>query len=214
MWSQDITKSLERAGVIAVVVLDREQDAVPTARALLRGGISHMEPTLRTEAAPAALEAIVREVPEMVVGAGTVLRAEQVAQVKQIGVQFAVAPGFNPVVAAAAAEAGLPFAPGVATPSDIEAAYYHGCRVLKLFPATPLGGPKFLKSVNAAYRHLGLRFIPTGGVTAETMADWLALPEVLAVGGSWLAPTGLIREGNWDEIERRARDAVARGRER
>ena len=214
MWSQEITKSLERAGIVAVVVLDREQDAVPTARALLRGGVSHMEPTLRTEAAPAALQAIVREVPEMTVGAGTVLTAEQVARVTEIGVRFAVAPGFNPAVAAAAATAGLSFAPGVATPSDIEAAYYHGCRVLKLFPATPLGGPQFLKSVNAAYRHLGLRFIPTGGVTAETMTDWLALPEVLAVGGSWLAPAGLIRDGNWDEIERRARDAVTRGAER
>ncbi len=214
MWSQEITKSLERAGIVAVVVLDREQDAVPTARALLRGGVSHMEPTLRTEAAPAALQAIVREVPEMTVGAGTVLTAEQVARVTEIGVRFAVAPGFNPAVAAAAATAGLSFAPGVATPSDIEAAYYHGCRVLKLFPATPLGGPQFLKSVNAAYRHLGLRFIPTGGVTAETMTDWLALPEVIAVGGSWLAPAGLIRDGNWDEIERRARDAVTRGAER
>ena len=214
MWSQEITKSLERAGIVAVVVLDRERDAVPTARALLRGGVSHMEPTLRTEAGPAALQAIVREVPEMTVGAGTVLTAEQVARVTEIGVRFAVAPGFNPAVAAAAATAGLSFAPGVATPSDIEAAYYHGCRVLKLFPATPLGGPQFLKSVNAAYRHLGLRFIPTGGVTAETMTDWLALPEVIAVGGSWLAPAGLIRDGNWDEIERRARDAVTRGAER
>jgi len=211
MWSQELLTSLEHSRIVAVVILDREQDAVPTARALARGGISHMEPTLRTAAAPAALEAIIREVPEMTVGAGTVLSEEQVAHVSEIGVHFAVAPGFNPVVAAAAAKVGLSFAPGVATPSDIEAAYSHGCRVLKLFPATPLGGPAFLKSVNAAYRHLGLRFIPTGGVTADTMADWLALPEVLAVGGSWLAPADLIRDGNWDEIERRAKDAVARG---
>lgn len=195
---------------MAVVVLDREEDAIPLAHALVRGGITCLEPTLRTAAAPAALHAIRREVPQMTLAAGTVLSSQQVRLVQEIGVQFAVAPGFNPEVVAAAAEADLPFAPGVATPSDIEAAYAQGCAVLKLFPATPLGGPAYLKSVNAAYRHLGLRFIPTGGVTAETMGDWLAMPEVLAVGGSWLAPTALIHERNWDEIERRARAAVAR----
>jgi 2-dehydro-3-deoxyphosphogluconate aldolase/(4S)-4-hydroxy-2-oxoglutarate aldolase len=148
----------------------------------------------------------------MTVGAGTVLSADQVRLVREIGVQFAVAPGCNPEVVTAAAEADLPFAPGVATPSDIEAAHGRGCTVLKLFPATALGGPSYLKSVNAAYRHLGLRFIPTGGVTAETMVDWLAMPEVLAVGGSWLAPAALLHEQNWDEIERRARDAVERAK--
>ncbi|MEX2443318.1 MAG: bifunctional 4-hydroxy-2-oxoglutarate aldolase/2-dehydro-3-deoxy-phosphogluconate aldolase [Alkalispirochaeta sp.] len=210
MWSQEILNSLEKSKIVAVVVLDREQDAVFTARALVRGGITHMEPTLRTEEAPAALQAIVREVPEMTVGAGTVLTTDQVNLVKQIGAQFAVAPGFNPAVVAAAEAVGLPFAPGVATPSEIEGAYGRGCTVLKLFPATPLGGPSYLKSVNAAYRHLRLRFIPTGGVTENTMVDWLSVPEVLAVGGSWLAPADLIHAGDWDEIERRATSAVDR----
>lgn len=211
MWPQRIIESLE-SKIVAVVVFEREQDAVPTARALARGGITCIEPTLRTDAAPAALRAILREVPEMTVGAGTVLSADQVRLVREIGVQFAVAPGCNSEVVTAAAEADLPFAPGVATPSEIEAAHGRGCGVLKLFPATALGGPAYLKSVNAAYRHLGLRFIPTGGVTAETMVDWLAMPEVLAVGGSWLAPAALLHDQNWDEIERRARDAVERAK--
>lgn len=210
MWIQELTTALECAKIIAVVVVDRVDDAVQTARALVRGGITHLELTLRTPCALDALRAVVDSVPRMTVGAGTMLSVGQLEPVKTAGAAFAVAPGFNPQVVAAAGELGLPFAPGIATPSEIEASYAAGCRFLKLFPATPLGGVGYLKSVNAAYGHLGLRYLPLGGVTPTTMVEWLGLPEVAAVGGSWLAPRDLIRKQRWQEIEQRARDAVMR----
>ena len=210
MWTQELMTALERARIIGVVVVDRVDDAVQAARALVRGGVTHLELTLRTDCALDALRAVVDSVPRMTVGAGTVLSVEQLEQVKTAGAAFAVAPGFNPQVVAAAGELPLPFAPGIATPSEIEAAYAAGCRLLKLFPATPLGGTGYLKSVNAAYGHLGLRYIPLGGVGPDTLGAWFGLPEVVAVGGSWLAPRDLIKNQRWEAIEQRARDAVTR----
>lgn len=208
MWTQQLTTALERAKIVTVMVVDEVEDAVQAARALVRGGVTHLELTLRTERAVDAVKAVVDSVPQMTVGAGTVLTVQQLEQVKAAGAAFAVAPGFNPKIVAAADQLGIPFAPGIATPSEIEAAYEAGCRLLKLFPATPLGGVSYLKSVNAAYGHLGLQYIPLGGVSQTTMSDWLGLPEVLAVGGSWLAKRDLIKAQQWDEIERRARDAA------
>ncbi|MFN2312322.1 MAG: bifunctional 4-hydroxy-2-oxoglutarate aldolase/2-dehydro-3-deoxy-phosphogluconate aldolase [Spirochaetia bacterium] len=208
MWSKELTESLSKNPIIAVLVFGDPADAVPTAQALVRGGVFHVELALRTAGSMEALKAVIAEVPELVVGVGTVLQPEQVYEIKELGAAFAVSPGFNPRVVEAARDSNLPFAPGVATPSEIEAAYSLGCRLLKLFPAEPLGGIKYLQSVNSAYRHLGLSYIPLGGVTRENMNDWLALPEVLAVGGSWLAPKNLIVNKNWREIEDRARDAA------
>lgn len=210
MWSRDLTESLRKSPVVAVLVFEDAADSVPTAQALVRGGVTHVELALRTHVSMDALTAIVAEVPELVVGVGTVLTTEQVHAIKELGVAFAVSPGFNPRVVEAARDCALPFAPGIATPSDIEAAYSLGCSLLKLFPAEPLGGIRYLQSVNAAYRHLGLSYIPLGGVSRENMNDWLALPEVLAVGGSWIAPKDLIESKNWNEIEARARDATER----
>ncbi len=209
MWSTDLTESLRKSPIVAVLVFEDPADAVPTAQALVRGGVTHIELALRTKGSMDALKAVMAEVPELVVGVGTVLQPEQVREVKDLGVAFAVSPGFNPAVVEAARDCGLAFAPGIATPSDIEAAYSLGCTLLKLFPAEPLGGITYLQSVNAAYRHLGLSYIPLGGVSRENMNDWLALPEVLAVGGSWIAPKNLISSKNWNEIEDRARDASA-----
>lgn len=209
----EAARRVYEAGVVAVLVVDREEDAVPLAEALMRGGIRAMELTLRTPAALGGLRAIRRAVPEMIAGVGTVLTPEQVDQVLDAGAAFGVAPGLNPRVVARAREIGLPFAPGIATPTDIELAVEMGCRLLKYFPAQSLGGLKRLKDMDAPYHHLDLRYIPLGGIHAENMADYLASPLIHAVGGSWLAPRDVILEGGWDRIAAAAREAADRVRE-
>lgn len=203
-----VFRKLEAAAVAAVVTLADESQAVPLARALLDGGVRAMELTLRSEAALRGLEAIAREVPEMVLGAGTVLSASQVQAVRDCGASFAVAPGTNAEVVRAAADGGLPFAPGIATPSDIEAALALGCRVMKFFPAEGMGGLPYLQSIAAPYRHLGLRYIPLGGVNGANLADYLGAPDVLAVGGSWLVPKPMIEAKNWKAIAELAGHAM------
>ena len=203
----EIIARLQRCGIVAVLVIDRVDDAVPLARALLDGGVDVMELTLRTPAAVAALHVIRREVPEMLAGMGTVLTPQQVAEVHAAGAAFGVAPGMNPRVIREAQRLGLPFAPGVVTPSDTEAALELGCRELKFFPAEPSGGLAYLKSLAAPYAHLGLRFLPLGGLHAGNLADYLADPLILAVGGSWLAPRKLISGQRWKEITQRVREA-------
>ncbi len=207
MFPEDLAECVRGAGIIAVLVIDREEDAVPLARALLAGGVGVMELTLRTDAALDALRAIRKDVPEMVAGVGTVLTPKQVGQVAGAGGAFGVSPGVNPRVIKAAAEAGLPFAPGVATPSDIEASLEFGCRLLKFFPCEPSGGLPFLKAMAAPYAHLGLQFIPLGGVNAKNMSAYLADPLVSALGGSWLAPREAIRAGQWEGITGLAAEA-------
>jgi 2-dehydro-3-deoxyphosphogluconate aldolase / (4S)-4-hydroxy-2-oxoglutarate aldolase len=205
----DLTGVLAGHSVIAVLIVDDLADAVPLAETLLEGGITAMELTLRTPVALDALQAIREKVPEMVAGVGTVLTREQVRQVKSAGAAFAVAPGMNPNVLDEAAKQGLPFAPGVATPSDIEAALEFGCRIMKFFPAVPSGGLDYLKSMAAPYLHLGLQFIPLGGLNEDNVQDWLESPLVCAVGGSWIAPRKLIQEKTRAEIRRRAEAATA-----
>ncbi len=167
-----------------------------------------IELTLRTKAAITILEKLCAEVPELLVGAGTVLTPQQVTQVKAAGAAFAVAPGMNRRVVEAAQAADLPFAPGICTPSDIEAALELDCRCLKFFPSEPLGGLRYLKTMAAPYAHLGLRYIPLGGVSPTNAASYLAEPTVLALGGSWIAPADGIRDGDWSGITRRAREAM------
>lgn len=199
---------LESVGILAVLIVDDVQDAVPLARVLMDHGIRGMELTLRTPAAFTALDAIRAEVPAMFSGVGTVLTAEQVRAAKDHGSAFGVAPGYNREVVAAANAMGLPFAPGIATPSEIEGAYSQGCQVLKYFPAEGMGGIPYLQSINAPYRHLGLRYIPLGGVGAHNLREYLALPEVIAIGGSWIAPQGLIQARDWRAIARNAEQAA------
>jgi len=198
---------LRQSPVIAVLVIDDALDAVPLARALLRGGVSAMELTLRTPAAFDALKRISSEVPDLYAGVGTILSPDQIVRVKAGGAAYGVAPGFNPAVVDAAREADLPFAPGIATPSEIEAAYGRGCTVLKIFPSESLGGLSYLKAVAAPYSHLDIAYIPLGGVSMKNLASYLEYPEVLAVGGSWLATRDLIREKDWDTVSRNCREA-------
>ena len=205
-------KTLERiaeTGVVAVLVVDQVERAVPLARALLAGGVDVMELTLRTAVALDALRAIKNEVAEMIVGAGTVLRPEQVRQVAEAGAAFAVAPGMNPRVVQTAQAAGLPFMPGVATPSDIEQALECGCRELKFFPAEPSGGLNYLKNVAAPYAHLNVRYIPLGGISPANAGSYLEDSQVLAVGGSWIAKREMIQAGNWAAITRSSAEARA-----
>ena len=200
---------LTRYSIVAVVAIDAAEDAVPLARALLAGGVSTVEVTMRTPAALDAIAAIAADVPEIGIGAGTVLDPDHCAAAVDRGARFAVAPGLNPAVVEAAAAAGLPFAPGVATPSELDTAIRMGCRVVKFFPAAALGGTRYLKAVSAPYRHLGVRFVPTGGGSIDNLEEWLQLDEVEAVGGTWLARSADISSHRWDDIEERARKAVA-----
>jgi len=213
MKSQFPTELLERmeaCGVIAVLVIDRIEHGPPLAKALLAGGIDVMELTLRTPEAIGALQAIRAEVPEMVAGIGTILSAEQVDEVVAADAAFGVAPGLNRCVVARAQERGLPFAPGVTTASEIEAAAEMGCRELKFFPAQPSGGMAYLSATAAPYAHLGLRFIPLGGLNEGNMNEYLKSDLVAAIGGSWIAPRNLIQQEDWSAITNNAAEAKRR----
>ena len=207
-FDPELATRIESFGVIAVLVVDRADDAIPLAKALLDGGVGVMELTLRTPAALEALRKIRAAVPEMIAGVGTILTPAQVQEAKEAGASFGVAPGTNGKVLAAARAAGLPFAPGIATPSDIESALEHGCRLLKFFPSEPSGGLSFLKNIAAPYAHLGLKYIPLGGVNEKNLPVYLGEPIVGAIGGSWLAPRELINSADWKTITNRCAAAV------
>ncbi len=195
--------------VVAVLIIDDARDAVPLAEALVAGGVRSIELTLRTDAAFEALSAIKKGVPEITAGVGTVIFPEQVRPVVDAGADFAVAPGFSRGVVEAALTLGLPFAPGIATPSDIEAALPFGFRVLKFYPAEAMGGLPYLGAMTAPYRHLGLSFVPLGGVNTGNLKEYLASPLIAAVGGSWIAKRELIRAKDWETIRRNAAEATA-----
>ncbi len=207
MMNADLQQRFRDERIAAVLIIENPAHAAPLVGALREGGIHCVELTLRT---PAALE-VLREMramaPDFLLGAGTVLTPQQIAEVKEVGADFAVAPGCNPKVVAAARDAGLFFAPGIATPTDIEMALQEECRVLKFFPAETSGGLAHLESMAAPYRHLGLQFIPLGGINPGNLAIYLASPLIAAVGGSWIAPQNLIRDGDWTGISRRAAEA-------
>ena len=205
----ELTERIGRCGVVAVLVVDEAKHAVPLARALVKGGVDVMELTLRTPAALDALRAIAAEVPEMLPGIGTILTPEQVREVAEAKAAFGVAPGLNRRVVEEAQRVGLPFAPGVATASDLEAALELGCPDVKFFPAEASGGLAYLKSMAAPYAHLGVRFIPLGGLKAENCQPYLEASNVLAVGGSWLAPRGDVQNESWQTITDRAAHARA-----
>lgn len=191
---------LHRTGVLAVLMVDDANDAVPLAQALKAGGVDAVELTLRTDAAMEALKRIRAEVPEMLVGVGTILTPQQVNAVKEAGAAFGVAPGMNPRVVSEANRIGLPFSPGVCTPTDIELAIEQGCRVLKFFPSEPSGGLTYLRTIAAPFAHLGVKYIPLGGVNAANAEAYLRESSVLALGGSWLGPKDLIKAKDWKAI--------------
>jgi 2-dehydro-3-deoxyphosphogluconate aldolase/(4S)-4-hydroxy-2-oxoglutarate aldolase len=196
---------MQDAPVIPVIVLHDVKHAVALARALVAGGIRMLEVTLRTPQALACLEAIAREVPEAVAGAGTVRSAADVQASLNAGARFAVSPGYTHTVGQACRDAGLPLLPGVATGSEIMAAQEDGYNELKFFPAMQAGGPAMLKAWGGPF--IDVRFCPTGGVTQTNAAEFLALPNVACVGGSWLTPTDALAAGDWARITALARDA-------
>jgi 2-dehydro-3-deoxyphosphogluconate aldolase/(4S)-4-hydroxy-2-oxoglutarate aldolase len=200
---------LRDEGVIAVLTVDRVAHAVPLARALVDGGIGILELTMRTPVAVEAVGEIQRNVPEVVVGIGTIIASDQAIEAAAAGAVFGVAPGLNPQVVRAARDRDLPFIPGVVTPSEVERAVDLGCRVLKFFPAEASGGLPYLKSMATPYDHLDLRYVPLGGINAGNLRDYLEDPRILAVGGSWIATRKLIAAEDWATITANAREARA-----
>jgi len=188
----------EHTAVLPVLAIERLEDAVPLARALARGGLRLLEVTFRTEAAPAAIAAIAREVPEAVVGAGTLLRPADVTRAAEAGARFLVSPGFTPELVAAGLASEVPYLPGVATASEVMLARSLGCSFLKFFPASAMGGPATLAAFAPVFR--GIAFCPTGGITADTAHSYLSLPNVPMVGGSWMAPASALAERDWARI--------------
>jgi 2-dehydro-3-deoxyphosphogluconate aldolase/(4S)-4-hydroxy-2-oxoglutarate aldolase len=186
------------ATVIPVLTIERIQDAVPLAHALVAGGVRTLEVTLRTSVAIEAARAIMAEVPEAVVGIGTILNPADFTRVEKLGVAFAISPGLIPDLLKVATDSSLPFAPGIASASELMMALSHGFDVAKYFPAEPAGGIKGLRALAGPFP--SVRFCPTGGVGEANAATWLAEPNVVAVGGSWLCPTAEIRAGNWAGI--------------
>lgn len=201
---------MQDAPVIPVIVLTDVAQAVLMARALVAGGIRMLEVTLRTPQALACIEAIARDVPEAVVGAGTVRSAADAQASALAGARFVVSPGYTAAVGQACRDAGLPLLPGVATASEIMTAQDDGLSELKFFPAMQTGGPAMLKAWSGPFG--GVRFCPTGGVTAANAVDFLALPNVVCVGGSWLTPPDALARGNWAQITALAFQASRLGR--
>jgi 2-dehydro-3-deoxyphosphogluconate aldolase/(4S)-4-hydroxy-2-oxoglutarate aldolase len=195
--------------VIPVLRIGDAASAVPLARALAKGGLPMIEITLRTPAALEAIRRVAGEVEEAIVGAGTILDARQFGEAARAGSRFIVSPGATPPLFAAARDSEVPLLPGAITPAEIMTAAEEGVDFLKFFPAEQAGGVAFLKSLASPFA--GIRFCPTGGVTAANASAYLALPNVVCVGGSWVAPDGLVDAGDWAGIERLAREAAGLG---
>jgi len=199
--------ALSRIGLVPVITIESPRDAVPLAEALLDGGIACAEVTFRTPAAGEAIHGISSTCGELLVGAGTVLTVEQAEQATQAGAQYVVAPGFDPAVVGWCQERNVPVIPGVATPTEISMAVARGLSLLKFFPAEAMGGVQTLQALSAPFA--GVRFIPTGGITVANLPQYLALPNVAACGGSWMAKEGMISAGRFAEIARLSRQARA-----
>jgi 2-dehydro-3-deoxyphosphogluconate aldolase / (4S)-4-hydroxy-2-oxoglutarate aldolase len=193
--------------VIPVIVIDRLEDAVPLARALIEGGVKVLEVTLRTPVALQAIEAMAREVPGAIVGAGTIRSAADARAARQAGAVFGVSPGYTAEVGAACREVGLPLLPGVATASEVMAAQADGLSFLKFFPATAAGGIPMLKALAGPFPDVA--FCPTGGITLQTAPEFLGLPNVKVCGGSWLTPADAVNARDWGRITRLAAEAAS-----
>ena len=201
-----VLEKLSKIGIVPVVKIDREEDAVPLARALCAGGLPCAEVTFRTSAAAGAIKAMTDNFPQMCVGAGTVLNAQQVDAAIAAGAQFIVSPGFNPKTVAYCQEKGVPVTPGTSTPSEIEQAIEMGLEVVKFFPAEQSGGLAKIKAMAAPY--VNMKFMPTGGINAKNLTSYLDFDKIIACGGSWMVPGDLINAGAWDQIEQLTREAV------
>ena len=195
---QKLAALFRQAVVIPVLTIERVEHAVPLARALVAGGVKTLEVTLRTDVAVAAATAIIAEVPEAIVGIGTILNPADLDRARALGAKFGISPGATPELLKAAAAGDLPFVPGIATASELMQALAHGFDLAKFFPAEQAGGIKALRALAGPFPNV--RFCPTGGIGAANAATWLAEPNVLCVGGSWLCPAADIRSGNWAGI--------------
>ncbi len=201
----DVLQRLANAGVVPVVVLDDAKDAVPTAKAMVAGGIDVMEITYRTAAAPDSIKAVAENCPEMLVGAGTVLTLEQCKQAVSLGAKFIVSPGFNAEIVSWCIENGVAVTPGCVTPTEITYAVNMGLKIIKFFPANVYGGLKAMKSLAAPF--VGVKFMPTGGVNAENLSEYISAPFIHAVGGSWVCPKADIKAGNFEKITALCKEA-------
>jgi len=211
MNKNDLIKQLEQYGVIPVIAIESAKDALPLADALIAGGLPIAEITFRTEAGAEAISLIKKKRSEVILGAGTILSIDQLLHAVDCGADFGVAPGLNEKIVEEALKHDFMFAPGVVTPTEIERALSYELKYLKFFPAEASGGVNLLKALYAPYRHLGIRFNPTGGINLGNMESYLSLEAVYAVGGSWVAKKDVIAAGRWDEITENARkigDAV------
>jgi 2-dehydro-3-deoxyphosphogluconate aldolase / (4S)-4-hydroxy-2-oxoglutarate aldolase len=208
MNPENTLERLAVSGVVPVIAIEEESAALPLADALLEGGLAVVEITFRTAAAAAVIRTISRERPQLLVGAGTVLTAANLEAAKASGASFGVAPGLNPQIVGRARQLGLPFVPGVATPTDIEQGLALGCKVLKFFPAEALGGIPMIEALSAPYQHTGVRFVPTGGVSTANLEAYLKVKTVAAVGGTWIAKKEDLGGGKWNDIAGRCRAAV------
>ena len=206
-----IFEQFSKIGIIPVVVLDDAKDAEPLARALCEGGLPCAEVTFRTAAAAESIRIMSEKFPEMLVGAGTVLTTAQVDEAIACGAKFIVSPGLNPTVVQYCLDKGIPVTPGTQTPSDMEKAIELGLDVVKFFPAEPAGGLSMIKAVAAPY--VGLRFMPTGGISAKNVRDYLAYDRIIACGGSWMVKGDLVKAGKFDEIKALVSEAATIVRE-
>ena len=201
-----IFEQFAKIGIIPVVVLDDAKDAAPLAKVLCENGLPCAEVTFRTAAAEEAIKTMSREFPEMLVGAGTVLTIEQADKAINAGAKFIVAPGLNPKIVQYCLDKSVPVTPGTQTPSEMEQALELGLKVVKFFPAEPSGGLNMIKAVAAAY--VDLKFMPTGGINAKNVRDYLAYNKIIACGGSWMVKKDLIAAGEWDKIGAMVREAA------
>jgi 2-dehydro-3-deoxyphosphogluconate aldolase/(4S)-4-hydroxy-2-oxoglutarate aldolase len=200
MMNVDVFQRIEKFRIVPVIAIEDADSALALADALIDGGLPVAEVTFRTVAASAVISKIAKERPEVLIGAGTILTIDNLKSAIDCGAQFGVSPGFNPKIVEESLKMNFPFSPGIMTPTDIEAAIGYGIRVLKFFPAEAAGGTKMLKSLAAPYAHLGVRFIPTGGINLDILDNYLSIPQVLAVGGTWIAKAEDINNKNWKQI--------------
>jgi len=205
----EVLQKIEEHCVIPVLTVESPDTVVGLADALIAGGLPVAEITFRTAAAAEALRTLRRERPQVLLGAGTVLSPKNAELAKEAGAQFLVAPGLNPAVVARARELGLPMVPGIITPTELEEALSLGCKFLKVFPVEMMGGTRLLQVLSGPYAHMEVRFLATGGVTAATLASYLEIDTVAAVGGTWIAKKEDISGKRWDDILGRCREAVA-----
>ena len=203
----DVYEKIKELKIIPVATINNQNDAVPLGKTLIEAGLPVIEVTFRTETAAESIKTLTRELPNLLVGAGTVLKVEQVKKAIESGAKFIVTPGFNPKVVDYCVEQNIPIIPGVNTPTMVEWALDRGVKVVKFFPADLSGGPKMLRNLSGPYPDM--RFMPTGGINNETLNKYLELPNVIACGGSWIVSKNLISEGKFEEITKLTKEALS-----